>query len=173
MWASIFLRFGAVLESSSRGRCLIKHEESPVSWMLAEYPQTYQTNSWLLPSQVKSGLFSLLGGVTLFLGRTCDGVFEGLAAGVVASTHSTIVLLLWGADDSVTSHFLLARTCGVWHMLISARAAVFHAAHVTPLTLHSPPTQTLCGSLYEHRVPSMTTVSVKTTVRVSLDWQCK
>lgn len=62
--------------------------------MLAEYPQTYQTNSWLLPSQVKSGLFSLLGGVTLFLGRTCDGVFEGLAAGVVASTHSTIVLLL-------------------------------------------------------------------------------
>lgn len=41
------------------------------------------------------------------------------------------------------------------------------------LTLHSPRTHTLCGSLYEQRVPSSTVVCMKTTSRVSLAWQCR
>lgn len=44
---------------------------------------------------------------------------------------------------------------------------------VTPLTSHSPRTHTLWGSLYEQRVPSRTTLCMKTTSRVSLDWQCR
>lgn len=43
--------------------------------------------------------------------------------------------------------------------------------HVASLTSHSPRTQTLCGSLYEQRVPSWTILCIKTTSRVSLDWQ--
>lgn len=42
-----------------------------------------------------------------------------------------------------------------------------------PLTSHSPRTHTLWGSLYEQRVPSRTTRSVRATARVSLDWQCR
>lgn len=39
-------------------------------------------------------LIVTLGAFTMFLGSTCDGVFEGFAAGVVASAHSTLVVLL-------------------------------------------------------------------------------
>lgn len=45
--------------------------------------------------------------------------------------------------------------------------------HITSLTSHSPRTHTLCGSLYEQRVPSRTILCIKTTSRVSLDWQCR
>lgn len=41
------------------------------------------------------------------------------------------------------------------------------------LTSHSPRTQTLWGSLYEQRVPSRTTLCMKNTLCVSLDWQCR
>ena len=47
------------------------------------------------------------------------------------------------------------------------------SAHKMPLTSHSPRTHTLCGSLYEQRVPSRTILCMKTTSRVSLDWQCR
>ena len=56
-----------------------------------------------------------------------------------------------------------------------SETAVFALSHthITSLTSHSPRTHTLWGSLYEQRVPSRTILCMKTTSRVSLDWQCR
>lgn len=111
-------------------------------------------------------------GPTLLLGCTCDGVFEGFAAGVVSSTHSTFILLLRGAKHTIAAHFLF--TDGWKVSFISPEQRLLsHSDTGRPLTSHSPRTHTLWGSLYEQRVPSRTTRSVRATARVSLDWQCR
>lgn len=111
---------------------------------------------------------------TLFLGSTCDGVFEGFAAGVVSSTHSALVLLLRGADRSVTAHFLFMNDMeSLTHVDLTRCSLSLSHTHMMSLTSHSPRTHTLCGSLYEQRVPSRTILCMKTTSRVSLDWQCR
>lgn len=57
-------------------------------------------------------------------------------------------------------------------VLESLQPSLSHT-RLTALTSHSPRTHTLWGSLYEQRVPSRTTLCMKTTSRVSLDWQCR
>lgn len=85
-------------------------------------------------------------GHTLLLGCPSDGVLEGFAAGVVSSTHSTFVLLLRGAEQAVTAHFLFTDRWKVsffwpeWRLLS-------HSDTGRPLTSHSPRTHTLWGSL--------------------------
>lgn len=63
-------------------------------------------------------------------------------------------------------------TCRSEHMQLSCSLTNTHT-YMMSLTSHSPRTHTLCGSLYEQRVPSRTILCMKTTSRVSLDWQCR
>lgn len=127
---------------------------------------------WHIGPDLEQHSRSQSSGPTLLLGCPCDGVFEGFAAGVVSSTHSTFILLLRGAKHTITAHFLF--TDGWKASFISAEQQLLsHPDTVRPLTSHSPRTHTLWGSLYEQRVPSRTTWSVRATARVSLDWQCR
>lgn len=109
---------------------------------------------------------------TLLLGRPCDGVLEGFAAGVVSSTYSTFILLLRGAEHTIAAHFLCPDGWKV-SFISPEQRLLSHCDTGRPPTSHSPRTHTLWGSLYEQRVPSRTTRSVRATARVSLDWQCR
>lgn len=111
---------------------------------------------------------------TLFLGSACDGVFEDFAAGVVTTTHSTLVFLLRGAHHAITAHFLFTNTQSVQVGLNMCSSQHTHThTDIKSLTSHSPRTHTLYGSLYEQRVPSRTILCMKTASLVSLDRQCR
>lgn len=46
------------------------------------------------------------GSLTQLLGRACERALDHFAVGVVPSTHTTLVLLLTGADHSITAYLL-------------------------------------------------------------------
>lgn len=46
------------------------------------------------------------GALTELLGRACECALDHLAVGIVPSTHTTLVLLLAGADHPVAAHLL-------------------------------------------------------------------
>lgn len=76
-------------------------------------------------------------------------------------------------EPTVPSHPTL---CSLGHRNINKKCSASEHIHLSrshTLTSHSPRTHTLCGSLYEQRVPSRTILCMKTTSRVSLDWQCR
>lgn len=127
---------------------------------------------WRIGPDLEQHSRSQSSGPTLLLGRPCDGVLEGFAARVVSSTYSTSILLLRGAKHTIAAHFLF--TDGWKVSFISPEQRLLsHSDTGRPLTSQSPRTHTLWGSLYEQRVPSRTTRSVRATARVSLDWQCR
>lgn len=141
----------------------IKNVEVCVKWL---------RECWRIGLDLEQHSRSQSSGPTLLLGCPCDGVLEGFAAGAVSSTHSTFILLLRGAEHTIAAHFLFTDGWKV-SFIPPEQQLLSHSDTGRLLTSHSPRTHTLWGSLYEHRVPSRTTWSVRATARVSLDWQCR